>query len=74
MSTRKRRSRSVDPGKGWLDHRPENILDLDTVFQPQMNRAKSITKLVDSKTVTDAKISKYALTTQEQVTKWIGGV
>ncbi|KAK4026155.1 Kinesin-like protein [Daphnia magna] len=66
VSTRKRRSRSVDPGKGWLDHRPENILDLDTVFQPQMNRAKSITKLVDSKTVTDAKISKYALTTQEQ--------
>jgi hypothetical protein len=32
-----------------------------------MNRAKSITKLVDSKSVTDAKISKYVLTTQEQV-------
>ena len=66
VSTRKRRSRSVE-GERWLDHRPATTLDTDTIFQPQMGRTKSITKLVDQKDVTDAKISKYVLTTQEQV-------
>lgn len=67
MSTRKRRSRSVDPGDKWLDHRPEKTLDTDAIFQPQMGRAKSITKLVDQKDLTNPKISKYVLTSQEQV-------
>ena len=68
MATRKRRSRSADPGDNWLDHRPAGILETDTLFQPEMPaRARSITKLVDPKDVTDAKISKYVLTTQEQV-------
>ena len=57
----------MDPGDRWLDHRPPNTLELDTVFQPKMSRAKSITKLVDPKDVTDPKVSKYVLTTQEQV-------
>lgn len=68
VSTRKRRSRSADPGERWLDHRPPTTLDMDTVFQAQMHRAKSITKLVDPKDVTDKKVNKYVLTTQEQVT------
>ncbi len=62
---------SSGPGKGWVDHRPPNTLQTDTVFQPQMNRAKSITKLVDSKTITHPNVSKYVLTTQEQVNYWI---
>ena len=43
------------------------MLDTDSVLQPQMQRAKSITKLVDPKDVTDKKFNKYVLTTQEQV-------
>ena len=42
---------------------------VDTMFQPSMpSRSKSITKLVDPKDITDAKVTKYALTTQEQDT------
>jgi len=65
VSVRKRRSRSVEPSERWLDHRPMKSLDPDSVFQPLMQRAKSITKL-DHKDVTDKKINKYVLTTQEQ--------
>jgi len=65
VSTRKRRSRSADPGE--LHHRPASLLELDNYFQPKMSRGKSITKLVDSKDVTDPKVSRYTLTTQEQV-------
>lgn len=58
----------MEPNERWLDHRPMKSLDPDAVFQPRMQRAKSITKLVDHKDVTDKKINKYVLTTQEQVT------
>ena len=67
VSARKRRSRSADPGERWLDHRPSTTLDLDTVLQPHLGHAKSITKLVDPKDMTKGKVSKYVLTTQEQV-------
>ena len=66
LSARKRRSRSADHGERWLDHRPSTTLDLDTVLQPQLGHAKSITKLTDAKDVTNSKVSKYVLTTQEQ--------
>ena len=67
LSARKRRSRSADAGERWLDHRPATTLELDTVMQPQLGHAKSITKLVDPRAMTKGKCSKYILTTQEQV-------
>lgn len=42
-------------------------MEVDTMFQKKMPpKSKSITKLVDPKDVTDAQMTKYALTTQEQ--------
>jgi len=54
----------------WLDHRPQTnsskFLELQTIFQPNMPRRKSVSKLTDPKDVTDPHTNKYCLTTQEQ--------
>ncbi|KAJ9578772.1 hypothetical protein L9F63_004980, partial [Diploptera punctata] len=62
---RHRRSRSAGD-EHWLDHRPEAVVELGTVMQPNMKRRKSVTKLTDVKDVTGSKMSKYCLMTQEQ--------
>ncbi|XP_059485129.1 kinesin-like protein KIF23 isoform X2 [Neocloeon triangulifer] len=67
---RHRRSRSACGNERWLDHKPQTasskFLELQTIFQPNMPRRKSVTKLTDPKDVTDPSTSKYCLTTQEQ--------
>lgn len=50
----------------WLDHRPENAVELGTIMQPLMKRRKSVSKLKDAKDVVNSKTSKYCLMTQEQ--------
>ncbi|CAB3361315.1 Hypothetical predicted protein [Cloeon dipterum] len=67
---RHRRSRSAGGNERWLDHRPQTqsskFLELQTIFQPNMPKRKSVSKLTDPKDVTDPATSKYCLTTQEQ--------
>ena len=62
---RHRRSRSAGD-ELWLDHRPVPVVELGTVMQPNMKKRKSVTKLTDAKDVTNSKMSKYCLMTQEQ--------
>ncbi|KAK0057807.1 kinesin-like protein KIF23 isoform X2 [Biomphalaria pfeifferi] len=71
-----RRSKSSGSAEQWLEHKPADIVETNTIFQPQMTKKKSVTKLdvKDTKTAT-----KYVLTHQEQdssdelVTKLIKG-
>ena len=58
--------RSKSAGDRWLDHRPENIPPLDTVFQPKMKKKKSVGKLEVKDT---NKASRYILTTQDADSK-----
>jgi kinesin family protein 23 len=62
---RHRRSQSAG-AEVWLDHRPENVVELSTIMQPLMKRRKSVARLKDAKDVVKAKTSKYCLMTQEQ--------
>lgn len=55
-----RRSRSA--GERWLEHRPEPLVELDTVMQPKMKKKRSVNKLGVKDT---AKANKYLLTTQD---------
>lgn len=52
----------------WLDHKPAAAVGLNTVFQPNMKKRKSVTKLTEVKDIVNSKTSKYCLTTQEQDT------
>ncbi|KAH9488564.1 Kinesin-like protein kif23 [Bulinus truncatus] len=71
-----RRSKSSGSAETWLEHKPADIVVTNTIFQPQMTKKKSVTKLdvKDTKSAT-----KYVLTHQEQdssdelVTKLIKG-
>lgn len=64
---RHRRSRSAEGTGRWLDHCPATPVPLNTVFQPNMKKRKSITKLTDVKDITKG-TERYCLTTQEQDT------
>ncbi|XP_026276459.1 kinesin-like protein KIF23 [Frankliniella occidentalis] len=64
---RHRRSRSVEGTGKWLDHCPATPVPLSTVFQPNMKKRKSVTKLTDVKDITKG-TERYCLTTQEQDT------
>ncbi|BFZ09796.1 hypothetical protein BsWGS_12835 [Bradybaena similaris] len=71
-----RRSKSSGSAETWLEHKPNDCIQTDTLFQPKMARKKSVSKLdvKDTKSAT-----KYVLTHQEQdssdelVTKLIKG-
>ncbi|XP_059175032.1 kinesin-like protein KIF23 isoform X2 [Physella acuta] len=71
-----RRSKSSGSAETWLEHKPADIVETDTLFQPRMSKKKSVTKL-DVKDTKSA--SKYVLTHQEQdsndelITKLIKG-
>lgn len=64
---RHRRSRSAEGTGRWLDHCPATPVPLSTVFQPNMKKRKSITKLTDVKDITKGP-ERYCLTTQDQDT------
>ncbi|KAK3913580.1 Kinesin-like protein KIF23 [Frankliniella fusca] len=64
---RHRRSRSEEGRGRWLDHCPATPVPLSTVFQPNMKKRKSVTKLTDVKDITKG-TERYCLTTQEQDT------
>ncbi|CAL1542663.1 unnamed protein product [Lymnaea stagnalis] len=71
-----RRSKSSGSAETWLEHKPTDVVETNTLFQPHMAKKKSVTKLdvKDTKSAT-----KYVLTHQEQdssdelVTKLIKG-
>ena len=65
---RHRRSRSAEGTGRWLDHCPATPVPLSTVFQPNMKKRKSVTKLTDVKDITKSGTERYCLTTQEQDT------
>ena len=56
-----RRSHSCDGGK-WVDHKPSSTLELDTVMQPIVNNAITVTSPTEK---TLSKAHKYLLTHQE---------
>lgn len=64
---RHRRSRSAEGTGKWLDHCPATPVPLNTVFQPNMKKRKSVTKLTDVKDITKG-TERYCLTTQDQDT------
>ncbi|XP_035825557.1 kinesin-like protein KIF23 isoform X2 [Aplysia californica] len=71
-----RRSKSSGNAEVWLEHKPVDCVDTNTLMQPKMTKKKSVSKL-DVKDTKSA--SKYVLTHQEQdssdelVTKLVKG-
>jgi len=71
-----RRSKSSGNAEVWIDHKPNDVIDTNTIMQPKMGKKRSVSRL-DVKDTKSA--SKYVLTHQEQdssdelVTKLIKG-
>ncbi|XP_066597445.1 kinesin-like protein KIF23 [Prorops nasuta] len=63
VNPRYRRSKSADI---WLDHRPQHLVPLGTIFQPHMSSRKSVNQLLDPKDITD-RTSRYCLVSQQDV-------
>lgn len=61
-NSRYRRSHSAER---WVDHRPDGLVPVGTVFQPLMRRRRSINKLTSPKEIIDG-ASRYCLTAQNQ--------
>lgn len=59
-NVRYRRSQSAER---WVDHRPDGLVPVGTVFQPLMRRRRSINKLTSPKEIVDG-ASRYCLTAQ----------
>ncbi|XP_055376504.1 kinesin-like protein KIF23 [Condylostylus longicornis] len=60
-----RHRRSKSTGEKWLEHRSPHPVPLGTILQPYLKNKKFVTKLTDAKDITNPKLSKYCLISQE---------